>query len=291
MQGTPRTFFWVAASVGTALWTGALLAVMFLAGSPLALKPMLPLAGIAGFVFGAAVTLMSVTTSELFGLRYFAANYAVVQIAPMLATFVFPTGIVGALYDAEAQRQHPGAVGGSDLECVGGTCFSRAFGILFVLSLAVRPRTPCHKPTYAWSRPIACTCMGCLRAPSVPAFDPWICCASSTVRTAVWQPTVLQQLHAAAACCRTASAHHWYTQTATSLSHRSLVLDLHSFPQNSEGSGCVVSLHELHACIHSAASAYMASSRRCEQIGHPCTDINLGSQGLGLAIIMAYAGN
>lgn len=149
VQGTPRTFFWVAASIGTALWTGALFVVTLLAGSPLALKPMLPLAGSAGFVFGAAVTLMSVTTSELFGLRYFAANYAVVQIAPMLATFVFPTGIVGALYDAEARRQQPGAVGGGDLECVGSACFSRAFGILFALSLAVRPSTPCHKPTGA----------------------------------------------------------------------------------------------------------------------------------------------
>eukprot|EP00892_Ulva_mutabilis_P001053 jgi/Ulvmu1/10949/UM007_0128.1 len=133
--GTARTFFWVLASIGTAAWVGAMLAIILLAGSPLALLPMLPLTGAAGFVFGAAVTLMSVTTSELFGLRYFAANYAVVQIAPMLATFVFPTGIVGKLYDAEAARQNPAAVGGGNLPCVGSACFASAFSILFALSL------------------------------------------------------------------------------------------------------------------------------------------------------------
>lgn len=114
-----------------------MLATILLAGSPLVLKPMLPLTAAAGFFFGAAVTLMSVTTSELFGLRYFAANYAVIQVAPMLGTFVFPTVIVGQLYDAEAKRQQPGAVGG-DLPCVGSACFARAFGILFALSLVVR---------------------------------------------------------------------------------------------------------------------------------------------------------
>lgn len=149
VQGTARTLFWVVVSVGTALWTGALLLTSFLAGTAHALTPLLPVTAVSGFFFGAAVTLMSVTTSELFGLQYFAANYAVVQIAPMLATFVFPTGIVGRLYDVEAKRQHPAAVGGGNLACVGSACFSHAFGILFALSLAVRnPPERCLSPRF-----------------------------------------------------------------------------------------------------------------------------------------------
>lgn len=146
MQGTARTFFWVVASIGTAAWTGGLLATTLLAGTKLALAPMLPLTALAGFAFGAAVTLMSVTTSELFGLRFFAANYAIVQIAPMLATFVIPTGIVGRLYDVEAARQNPAAVGGGNLPCVGSACFSLAFTILFALAMVVRSPLPTSQP-------------------------------------------------------------------------------------------------------------------------------------------------
>ena len=74
LQGTPRTFFCVVNAAGTATWTLALLGTVALlprARLPprWALAPLGPVAGVAGLTFGAAWTLMAVTTSELFGMK------------------------------------------------------------------------------------------------------------------------------------------------------------------------------------------------------------------------------
>jgi MFS family permease len=90
----------------------------------------------AGLTFGASWTLMSVTTSELFGLRNFSFNYAAVQLAPILATSVCPQ-VVGWLFDHAARQQHPHHPDGN-VPCTGAACFGASFGMLTALSVVVR---------------------------------------------------------------------------------------------------------------------------------------------------------
>jgi MFS family permease len=152
MQGTPRTVFCVINAVLTVAWTAALLATTaLLAETPWAYAPLVPITLLAGITFGAAWTLMSVTTSEMFGLKYFSINYATINVAPIVATAVCPNLLVGRLYDREARRQHPD-MHGEDVPCSGAACFRSAFAVLVALSLLVRPR-PCS------FRPPARACM------------------------------------------------------------------------------------------------------------------------------------
>ena len=71
MQGTPRTYFCVVNAACTAVWTLALLlTVWLLPRTHWAVVALVPVSAAAGITFGAAWTLMAVTTSELFGMKY-----------------------------------------------------------------------------------------------------------------------------------------------------------------------------------------------------------------------------
>jgi hypothetical protein len=146
VQGTPRTVFCIVLAALTATWLLALVLTIAAAGSSYALLPLPIITVAAGFTFGGYWTLMTATTSELFGLKYFSANYATVQIAPILATCLCPNVLVGSLYDVIARRQNPAADGG-DLPCFGRQCFLPAFLILFGISFLVLSHSPlkeCH---------------------------------------------------------------------------------------------------------------------------------------------------
>lgn len=138
VQGTARTLFCVIVAFLTFLWLLMLALAVLLAHTAIALPLLLPTTIMAGLTFGAYWTLMSVTTSELFGLAYFSVNYSTVLIAPMLASYLGPTLLLGRLYDAAARRQHPHAPN-KDIPCFGMTCFLPAVSILCFLSFLVRP--------------------------------------------------------------------------------------------------------------------------------------------------------
>lgn len=71
VQGTPRTFFFVVNAVSTAVWTLALLlTISFLSLTQYSLILLVPITAAAGLTFGASWTLMAVTTSEMFGMKY-----------------------------------------------------------------------------------------------------------------------------------------------------------------------------------------------------------------------------
>lgn len=121
---------------------------MLLSQTRFSLVALVPINIVAGLTFGASWTLMSVTTSELFGLKHFASNYAAVQLAPILASTICPPFLVGWLFDRAARAQHPHAHH-PDIPCVGPACFGPSFGILTALSVVVRTSllwqicTPC----------------------------------------------------------------------------------------------------------------------------------------------------
>ena len=136
MQGVARTFSCIVVAIATLLWLSFLAAAIVLAHTPLALPLLLPVTIMAGATFGASWTLMSVTTSEFFGLTHFATNYAAVQMAPMLATCLCPV-LFGRLYDHVARKQHPDATN-DDIACSGASCFLPATAIMCLLSVLVR---------------------------------------------------------------------------------------------------------------------------------------------------------
>jgi MFS family permease len=136
-QGTPRTLFCVVLAAATVGWTATLCAAAAAAGREAALVLLPAVTVAAGLTFGGYWTLMATITSELFGLRFFSSNYAAVQIAPILATCICPTLLVGRMYDATARRQHPSAAT-DDLPCAGTACFLPAFTILCGIAVLVR---------------------------------------------------------------------------------------------------------------------------------------------------------
>ena len=135
VQGTARTLFCCFIAIGTLAWLLVMDLAISLAGHPLSLAVLIPVTILAGLTFGASWTLMSVTTSELFGLRHFSKNYAAVQLAPILATLLGPQ-LVGNLFDAAARAQHPGSTR-RDLLCQGAQCFLPSFCTLTVLAMLV----------------------------------------------------------------------------------------------------------------------------------------------------------
>jgi hypothetical protein len=97
--------------------------------------------------------------------RYYSVNYATIQLAPMLATALFPNMLVGRLYDREAARQNPG-VHSHNLSCSGGVCFRLAFFVIFALTLLVRcPSTlpPCCSVVHSSSFSSGLSCEGSIR--------------------------------------------------------------------------------------------------------------------------------
>ena len=78
-KGIPRPIFLILISL---LSAGVALACAF---APLPL--LCPAAVVAGLAFGAHWSLIPALASELFGLRYFASNYCLLQV-PLLATYL-----------------------------------------------------------------------------------------------------------------------------------------------------------------------------------------------------------
>ena len=165
MQGTARTLFCVVVAVSTLVWLVALDIANLAAGSPLALMLLVPATIAAGLTFGASWTLMSVITSELFGLKNFSFNYSAVQLAPILATSVCPLA-VGKLFDRAAELQHPEQQQGN-IPCTGHACFGAGFGIMTALSAVVRlsPLYVVHRLTLLTS--LHGTCAGSLLQRSI----------------------------------------------------------------------------------------------------------------------------
>lgn len=82
------------------------------------LRALLPLAILAGTVFGAHWALMPSCTSELFGATHFAANQSIIHLATALGALTLSTWLAGNLY------QHKGTVHGDPRgTCYGADCF------------------------------------------------------------------------------------------------------------------------------------------------------------------------
>ncbi|CAL4935787.1 unnamed protein product, partial [Urochloa decumbens] len=89
---------------------------------------------LVGFCFGAQWPLLYAVISELFGLKRYPTLYNLGAIASPVGAYVLNVRVAGRLYDAEAARQHGGALpaagGGGDKTCVGVECFRRSFLII-----------------------------------------------------------------------------------------------------------------------------------------------------------------
>lgn len=121
-RATPRSYFLVAiAALTTAV--AAFLSVARLAQLYVASL-------LVGFAFGAHWSLIPAITSDMFGLKHFAANYTTLQIAPAVGSFFLATRLAGYVYDKHA--------GGHDARhaCIGPDCFHDTFMILALLAAA-----------------------------------------------------------------------------------------------------------------------------------------------------------
>ncbi|CAN6292413.1 unnamed protein product [Urochloa humidicola] len=88
---------------------------------------------LVGFCFGAQWPLLYAIISELFGLRRYPTLYNLGTIASPIGAYVLNVRVAGRLYDAEAAKQHGGALpagGGVDKTCIGVECFRRSFLII-----------------------------------------------------------------------------------------------------------------------------------------------------------------
>ncbi|KAL6908132.1 hypothetical protein ACP4OV_002302 [Aristida adscensionis] len=93
---------------------------------------------IIGFCFGAQWPLLYAVVSELFGLRRYATLYNLGAVASPVGAYVLNVRVAGRLYDAEAARQHGGALpsGAGDKACLGAECFRRSFLIVTAATAA-----------------------------------------------------------------------------------------------------------------------------------------------------------
>ncbi|CAN6297875.1 unnamed protein product [Urochloa humidicola] len=94
---------------------------------------------LVGFCFGAQWPLLYAIISELFGLRRYPTLYNLGTIASPIGAYVLNVRIAGRLYDAEAAKQHGGALpagGGVDKTCIGVECFRRSFLIITAATAA-----------------------------------------------------------------------------------------------------------------------------------------------------------
>ncbi|CAL5228367.1 g11486 [Coccomyxa viridis] len=112
-RGVPRPVFLILIS--------ALTALVSLACAFATLPALIPAAVFAGLAFGAHWSLIPALASELFGLRFFASNYCLLQLAPALGGFALATELAGALYDRQAAAQD------NHTYCKGSLCFRQAF--------------------------------------------------------------------------------------------------------------------------------------------------------------------
>eukprot|EP00891_Asterochloris_glomerata_P001572 jgi/Astpho2/1572/fgenesh1_pg.00026_%23_48_t len=110
--GTPRPIFMVA--------LGLLSATVMAFNAYATLDELLPASILAGFAFGAHWSVMATLTSELFGLRSFASNYCLVQLAPAFGGFGL-SRLAGQLYERQSKAQgHTGKI------CDGKQCYRQA---------------------------------------------------------------------------------------------------------------------------------------------------------------------
>ncbi|CAN6294438.1 unnamed protein product [Urochloa humidicola] len=94
---------------------------------------------LVGFCFGAQWPLLFAVVSELFGLRRYATLCNISAAASPVGSYVLNVLVAGRLYDAEAARQHGGALpagGGGDKTCMGVECFGRSFLIIAAATAA-----------------------------------------------------------------------------------------------------------------------------------------------------------
>jgi predicted MFS family arabinose efflux permease len=91
----------------------------------------LPAAFLTGFLYGSMWSLGPACVSEVFGLKYFGTNYAILSFATPLATVVFADELTSFFYGRALKKG--GRLGPHSPLCVGADCFSDTF---LTLSLA-----------------------------------------------------------------------------------------------------------------------------------------------------------
>ncbi|CAN6291489.1 unnamed protein product [Urochloa humidicola] len=91
---------------------------------------------VIGFCFGAQWPLLFAIISEVFGLKYYSTLYNFGSVASPIGAYVHNVRIAGALYDAEAARQHGGSLAGGDKTCIGVQCFRKVFLIITAATVA-----------------------------------------------------------------------------------------------------------------------------------------------------------
>ncbi|KAL4421540.1 hypothetical protein ABPG75_010831 [Micractinium tetrahymenae] len=122
-RGTPRLLFLPLVS---ALMSAASLA---LAAANLGL--LAPAVALVGFAYGGHWALLPTLVSELFGLRRFAANLALVMMAPSVGSVALSMALTIWFYRRALERH-----GGGGHTCVGQDCFRPTFLVLSALGLA-----------------------------------------------------------------------------------------------------------------------------------------------------------
>ncbi|CAD6207087.1 unnamed protein product [Miscanthus lutarioriparius] len=92
---------------------------------------------VIGFCFGAQWPLLFAIISEVFGLKYYSTLYNFGSVASPIGAYVLNVRVAGALYDAEAARQHGGSLAGAgDKTCIGVECFRKSFLIITAATVA-----------------------------------------------------------------------------------------------------------------------------------------------------------
>jgi MFS family permease len=89
-----------------------------------------------GFCFGAQWPLLFAIIFEVFGLKYYSTLYNFGSVASPIGAYVLNVRVAGALYDAEAAKQHGGSLAGGDKTCFGVQCFHKAFLIITAATVA-----------------------------------------------------------------------------------------------------------------------------------------------------------
>jgi sugar phosphate permease len=74
-----------------------------------------------GFLFGCNVSLMAVNVADIFGSRYIATNFGLVDTAPIFGSYIFATWVVTAFYEDNVEGDD------GSLSCEGVLCFRTAF--------------------------------------------------------------------------------------------------------------------------------------------------------------------
>ncbi|BDA46699.1 probable transporter MCH1 [Coccomyxa sp. Obi] len=120
-RGVPRPLF----LIGVSLVTAAVAVLCAFAS----LGALYPAALLAGLAFGGHWSLAPALACDFFGLRHFASNYCLLQLAPALGGFALATELAGYLYDRTAAEQ------GHHHNCRGHQCFRPAFLICAILCL------------------------------------------------------------------------------------------------------------------------------------------------------------